>query len=190
MAHHFGQGNRLRVAISTTYWPLIWPSPEAVTLTLYCGTSSIELPIRPQRPEDAKLRPFGSAFVPSTSSSTVLDPGGRQTKTYDWDVGRRTLTIRSERPYSRRRFDAIGTETFGSWREVLVVSDDDPTSARLDREQVSGFFRPGWDIRVESALTLRLTKDQFFLTGEIKAFDAGELFFSRRWERPITRRLV
>lgn len=190
LAYRFEKGNRLRIAISTTYWPVIWPSPEAVTLTLYRGASAVELPIRPARPQDTELRPFGPAVVPSPSSSTVLERGGDQTTTFDWDVGRRTLTIRSERPYSRLRIDAIGTETFNSWREVSVITDDDPTSARLDWENVSGFYRRGWDIRVESKLALRLTKDQFFMTGEIKVFDAGDLFFARRWERPISRILV
>ena len=58
-AYAFKAGNRLRVAISTTYWPLIWPSPEAVTLSLYAGSSELELPVRPARPEDARLRSFG-----------------------------------------------------------------------------------------------------------------------------------
>ena len=53
-----------------------------------------------------------------------------------------------------------------------------------------GFFRPGWDTRVESVLKLRLTSDQFLLSGEVKAFDAGQLLFSRRWDRPITRDLL
>src|SRR5476651_108259 len=66
-AHVFKAGNRLRVAMSTSYWPLIWPSPEAGTLTLFAGNCELELPARPQRPEDAQLRPFGKTFVPESS---------------------------------------------------------------------------------------------------------------------------
>src|SRR5262249_20652709 len=39
IAHAFAAGNRIRVAISTTYWPLIWPSPEPVTLNVFTGAS-------------------------------------------------------------------------------------------------------------------------------------------------------
>ena len=53
-----GSGNRLRLAISTAYWPIVWPSPELVTLTVTAGVSSLELPVRPPRSEDAGLRPF------------------------------------------------------------------------------------------------------------------------------------
>src|SRR3546814_19792025 len=33
--YSFLPGHRIRVAISTTYWPLIWPSPTPVKLTVY-----------------------------------------------------------------------------------------------------------------------------------------------------------
>src|SRR5581483_10193234 len=32
IAHRFEAGHRIRVAVSTTYWPWMWPSPEPVTL--------------------------------------------------------------------------------------------------------------------------------------------------------------
>src|SRR5690606_32175183 len=45
IAYQVAPGNRLRVALSSSYWPLVWPSPEAVTLTLHEG--SLDLPLRP-----------------------------------------------------------------------------------------------------------------------------------------------
>ena len=41
-AYSFIRGHRLRIAISTTYWPMIWPSPEPVELTLHTHNSSIQ----------------------------------------------------------------------------------------------------------------------------------------------------
>src|SRR5262249_35970953 len=37
IAHRFPAGHRLRVAISTGYWPLAWPAPEPVTLSVSHG---------------------------------------------------------------------------------------------------------------------------------------------------------
>src|SRR5205085_11346565 len=38
-------GNRVRLAISPTYWPWAWPSPEPVTLTVAAtGEARLELP--------------------------------------------------------------------------------------------------------------------------------------------------
>ena len=33
------KGHRLRVSISTSYFPMMWPAPEPVTLTVYAGKS-------------------------------------------------------------------------------------------------------------------------------------------------------
>ena len=40
------KGHRLRVAISTSYFPMMWPAPEPVTLTVYAGKSQLHLPLR------------------------------------------------------------------------------------------------------------------------------------------------
>ena len=37
LGHRFLAGHRLRLAVSTAYWPLIWPTPERVTLTVHTG---------------------------------------------------------------------------------------------------------------------------------------------------------
>ena len=60
VAHAFPQGHRIRLALSNAWWPTIWPSPEPVTLTLVTSASSLVLPIRQPRAEDADLRPFAS----------------------------------------------------------------------------------------------------------------------------------
>ncbi len=59
IAHRFAAGSRLRVAVSPTYWPLAWPSPEPVTLGLVAGESSIALPLH-----DAATAPPAPALCP------------------------------------------------------------------------------------------------------------------------------
>jgi hypothetical protein len=192
IAQAFKAGSKLRVALSTTYWPMIWPSPEPVTLTVYTGHSFIELPDRPLRAEDAQLRKFGTAFAPyrDWSGATALVPGGSRSKSYEWDLATRTLTIHTESSYERRRLNATGTELSDSWREVSVISDDDPTGATLERTYTSGLYRPGWDTRIETMLRLTFTKDAFLLDGEVRTFDGGKPFWSRKWQKAIMRQLV
>ncbi|MCF8024771.1 MAG: hypothetical protein K9K82_04720 [Desulfobacteraceae bacterium] len=52
-------GNRIRLAVSTVYWPLAWPSPEPTRLTIYTRTSRLLLPVRQKETKDKELRPFG-----------------------------------------------------------------------------------------------------------------------------------
>jgi hypothetical protein len=76
VAHSFAPGNRLRVAVSTSYWPVVWPSPEPVRLSLFAGASALELPVRPPRPADGDLRPFPPPEAAPPLDFTDLEPGG------------------------------------------------------------------------------------------------------------------
>jgi predicted acyl esterase len=190
IAHAFKRGSRVRVSISSTSWPMIWPSPRAVNLKLYTGGSMLELPVRPPRAEDATLHPFGPAVAIPNSGSIDLVHQKPEYRTYEWNVATGTLTIRAIQDPSRSRLIATGTEMSGSHRLVQEIRDDDPTSARLEHSEMLGLYRPGWDVRVETMLSLSVTEHAFMLTGQVKAFDHGNLFFSRKWEPQITRNLV
>src|SRR5262249_23920967 len=56
IGYAFPRGHRLRVAVSSAYWPITWPAPERVVLTLHSG--SIVLPVRAPKPQDNALRPM------------------------------------------------------------------------------------------------------------------------------------
>ena len=70
VAHRFGAGNRMRIALSTSYWPIVWPSPRPAVLTLDLAGSSLSLPVRAARAEDALLPEFAPAeHAPPTDAS-------------------------------------------------------------------------------------------------------------------------
>ncbi len=58
IAHHFPAGHRIAVSLSTTYWPIAWPSPDLATLTVTLGTSHLTLPVRPPRAERRPTAPL------------------------------------------------------------------------------------------------------------------------------------
>jgi predicted acyl esterase len=64
--NHFGQRlgvrSRLRLALSSTYFFIIWLSPEVTTLTINTHSSSIDLSVRTDDSQDSRLKPFRSAI--------------------------------------------------------------------------------------------------------------------------------
>jgi putative CocE/NonD family hydrolase len=190
-AYSFKAGKRLRIAISTTYWPAFWPSPEPVHLTVFAGASTIQLPVRPPRGDDAKLHPFGEAFVPDTSGMTTVKEGAPSYKVFEWDVATRKLTVRSaSRDQGIQRLNATGTELTGTLKEVAAIADDDPTSAKIVVERSQGYKREDWDVVVRAKLEFSATKDDFLLTGQLNVSDAGKEIFARTWDRKIPRDLM
>src|SRR5665213_3229387 len=74
-AYSFPVGHRIGLALSNAYWPIVWPSPEAVTLTAFTGASQLLLPVRaPESSPDAS-RPCLEPVAATPSPMTVLRKG-------------------------------------------------------------------------------------------------------------------
>ncbi len=72
-AQVFPVGHRLRVSISTSYWPLAWP-PQPVRLTLIPTASCLTLPLRAPRAEDDAIR-FEPPEVAQPIETSVVEAG-------------------------------------------------------------------------------------------------------------------
>ena len=183
----FKPGHRIRVALSTAYWPLVWPSPEPVTLTVYPGKSTLMLPVRPPRAEDQRLRAFGEPFALSDSGLTVIRPAVPPSKTFEWDVASSELTITSRYEGGAVRFDAIGTTVSTRWEETSRIADADPTTARLRYQQTHEFSRDAWRVGITTVIDVTCTAQEYILKGEVNTLDGNTPFFSHSWLRRIPR---
>ena len=183
----FKPGHRIRVSLSTAYWPLIWPGPEPVALTVYPGASTLMLPLRPPRKEDAQLRVFGEPFTLSDSGLTVIRPPDAPSKTFEWDVARSELKITSRYNGGAVRLDAIGTIVSTRWEEVSRISDSDPTTATLRYEQTHDFSRDPWRVQVSTVIDVSCSAREYILKGEVRTLDGDKVFFNRSWLRHVPR---
>jgi putative CocE/NonD family hydrolase len=185
----FKPGHRIRVTIASACWPLVWPSPEPVTLSVFTGASTLSLPVRPTRPQDGALQPFGPAFVPPTSGMTQIKPAALPTKEFSWDVGNSMLTITNKYDSGVTRIDAVGTMVSSRSEDVSRICDLDPASAQLRSWRSQEFVRKDWNVRIETTVDVSCTKENYILKGDVKTFDHGKPFFTRSWTRTIARQL-
>lgn len=72
----FPAGHRIRLSVSTSYWPLAWPPPKPVLLSVHTGQSGLELPVRPvAEPDELPPRPFGEPEGAPPIPVTRVTPG-------------------------------------------------------------------------------------------------------------------
>ena len=152
IGHRFAAGSRLRVALSPTYWPLAWPSPEAVTLGVVTGESSISLPLH-----DAADGAGRARAVPARGAAGLSDDRARARRRararsrassaaaarelrFDWDLG------------GTNRDEVTGTEITFEADAIFEIVEDDPLSARVVCTNVTAVRREadGWDGRSET----------------------------------------
>ena len=94
----FPAGHRVRLALSTAYWPMIWPSPEKATLLIFGGT--LDLPVRPPHAADALLSP-----LPGPESAPPEKPTHHPSRRYAYRAHRPHrpgIGHRGQVPVSRR----------------------------------------------------------------------------------------
>lgn len=187
VAHRFAAGNLFRVAISTTYWPLIVPSPEPVTLSLIAGASELVLPVRPPRAEDAGLRPFGAPVVPPVAARVLSSQPGSRIVTSD--TGTQRQVIDYEAGNGVVLVEAVNTRLIGDIKMRYGISDEDP-AAVIEAHITTGWERDNWRPRIVATSKLTTTKDEFRIVGGLTAFDGEEEVHSRSWDQRIPRQLV
>jgi uncharacterized protein len=158
----FPAGHRIRLALSTTYWPMIWPSPEIATLTIFAGT--LELPVRPPQAIDA-LPPLLDPETAPPERPTVIRPGVV-------------------------RVDRIGLELGTQSRFRFEIEDNDPLSAIAEMERTETISREAWQVRIETQMRLSCTLDAFLLRASLRAWEGASQVCCREWDGSIPRCLV
>ncbi len=184
-AYSFVKGHRLRVAVSTTYWPLIWPSPEPVTLTLYTGKSALELPVRPPRKEDANIK-FKPAEAAAPFKRTALAAGGRN-RVVHTDMGKNETVVEVTDASGRGRYDDIGLIAEARSTERYRIVEHDPLSCEAEVTWTWLFERDGWNIRTEMRTKVVCDKRDFIVSARLEAFENEQRVFERDFAERIRR---
>jgi hypothetical protein len=194
IAHAFPAGHRLRLAVSPTYWPLAWPSPEPVTLSVWAGSSTVDLPVRPPRSADAELTPFAAPETPPGLGATIVGggPGGRS---YVRDLADGSLTWDYQYVDGGNVVLPSGWED-EEWNRVsYFIREGDPLSAAVS-VRIASVHRRGpqgrFHITSEGQMTCDATT--FFLEDTVEVCEGEEederQVFSRTWRREEPRDLV
>ena len=159
----FPAGHRIRLALSTAYWPMIWPAPEAATLTIFGGT--LDLPVRPPQAADAALPALPGPETATPERPTVIRPG-------------------------LVRIDRLGLEVGTEGKFAFDIKDDDPLSATAEMQRTETIRRDAWQVRIETRMRLSCTRDAFLLQASLSAWEGADEVCHRAWDRSIPRDLV
>jgi putative CocE/NonD family hydrolase len=187
-AHVFAAGSRIRVCLSTALWPLVWPSPEPVGLTVFAGASHLSLPVRPARPEDDRLAPLPPAELTRVGERTVLRPAAAPVVRLETDVASGEVSFVHEQDDGEVRIDRDGWTFSGAVTRRYRIRPDDPTSARLEQTSVDEFGRAGeLAVRIEAYQLMTCDADAFHVHARLEASENGRPVYARSWLAAIPR---
>jgi hypothetical protein len=192
MAWQVPEGHRLVLHLASTYWPILWPSPEPVTLGLRPGISVIEIPTLVS--DEAVPCPRVLAPPPSAAlRQTTQLCEGSMTRDIVTDLisgkVRHRMFIDGGvfGPIGKIRFDAIGTEFHDVSERIYEIHPDDPLSAKATMTQSRTMERGDWQVRIETYSEMTASSDAFHLTAHVECWEGDVPFHRVDWSHEIPR---
>ena len=162
MACRLSQGFKLRVSIATSHFPLVWPAPSAVALTVHAGQAELVLPVRRDRGME-KIITFVALAEHTVASiskrSFSLDPVSGAAK----------LSVVSD-----------------AQKQTFSVKPDDAVSARQTAEASFGVG----NVRTNVKSSLSATTKHWALSATLEVFEGKTRLFTKTFNEKILRNLV
>ncbi|GAA1848884.1 CocE/NonD family hydrolase [Brevibacterium marinum] len=217
VAHRFLPGHRLRLSVSSSFWPILWPSPEE-TLVTVIEDPQLDLPIRRvvSPDEDARTSEALTAHLgtpPSPPLSTIDASGVPMTRRLQSDLVNRSATVTTEAEgWQTNTSDGLYYYTLE--RDSYERNETDPLSPTAICERVIRYRRPaladpvgdqarlkqmdasaltsddqGWDVELRTRSTMSGDAVNFLVTNELVAYKDGKQFHSRTTTKSIPREL-
>jgi putative CocE/NonD family hydrolase len=180
MAYRFKAGNRIRVAVSESLWPLVWPSPATATLDIALGVSRLELPVRLVPEVEASFAVPELHKGPSAPSHTVLvrpDANG-------------LVSLDRFGPPSTTILDEIGTTVSHDNSTICEVTEGKPNSSRWKLDHQTAWKRGDWDCTIQFGAELTGTAEEFHLNEWMVARKGDTEIFRREKPSTIKRELL
>ncbi|ESZ19978.1 CocE/NonD family hydrolase C-terminal non-catalytic domain-containing protein [Mesorhizobium sp. L2C084A000] len=189
IGYTFPSGHRIRLSISTVYWPIALPAPERARLTVRAEASHVHLPIRTPQPADSNLPVFKTPEASAPMATTVLRPGSAD-RFIRIDLVPSVVSLTVKRDDGLVRLDPIGTVVGHEKHMIFSVAENDPSTVRTEVYERFEGGRGAWQTAVEGRTVLTATKTDFHLQIDFNAIENGDRIFCKSWSEKISRDLV
>jgi putative CocE/NonD family hydrolase len=185
MGYRLAAGHRLRLALSTTYWPFVWPSPHPATLTITGG--SLTLPVHHGADAPEWTPPPAEHAKPW--AHRVVRPGNtRRCIETDLITGTRALVVTDDLGDTENL--THGLITGETMTERWEVHPDDPLSARAAHTWEQRQSRGGWSVRTEARAEMTATASHLRMQARLTAWEGEMKVFERLWDDTVERRFI
>ncbi|WAP68552.1 CocE/NonD family hydrolase [Jiella pelagia] len=189
VAQTFRAGHRLRLSISTNYFPLAWPAPEPVQLTVFPADSRLELPVRQGGEEDLRLPDF-------------LDPEGAGPLEREWitkphsawrvvdDLAAGITQVEIVEDAGTARIVGNDLTVAERAEETYGFCGNDYRSVMGETLRTCAMQRGDWSIRSRTWMKMTATAEAFVIEAKLEAWEGDSLVREHEWSTRIERDLV
>ncbi|MFK7893409.1 MAG: CocE/NonD family hydrolase [Granulosicoccus sp.] len=180
-------GQRVRLALSTACWPLIWPSQGNSRLSISPGTARIELPLRTAT--DETLPPFQQPEGAQALQTETLRAGEHyRLRKIDYLTGHDLIERYNDTGMIKHLH--TGTSVQNISRETFTIDPADANSAKGCCEWTKRYTRDDWHAELVTSVTVEALARVWRIKATLVASDAEGIVTQRKWSEDIERDLV
>ncbi|RXU61378.1 peptidase S15 [Pseudomonas protegens] len=176
-------GYRLRLALSTASFPLLWPARELTTLTLLPELQSVQLPVFIGKPVAC---PFEAPQSAPPANLEIIRAAASK-RTLSEDVASGEVCVRIDDDLGAMRLLDHGLWVDQRCTEQYRTLPWDPLSTRADIQWHYRAGRGTWSVEVDSTLGLHADAQWFYLRATQVARLDGRQIHQRQWHKRIAR---
>jgi len=182
--YRFLPGHRIRVAISTAYWPMISPPPEVVTASIALGRNTcLSLPVRHGGDQIGVSPPHNPDPLPQYPC--LSEPSHH--RTIERDLQENVTRYHIFDDTGEHETPGHGMRIRHTHKECFSISPADPLSYQVSSTYTCYMSRHGWNIHTVSESTLRCDKENYYLNAVVAAWEGTKQLNQRHWSRTIPR---
>jgi putative CocE/NonD family hydrolase len=184
--YRFAAGHRIRLSLSTAYWPTILPPPEDATLTLDLGSIELALPLLGDHERIEVAEPENPDPLPKYEEVEA----GDSARSVERDLINGVTRYRVREDTGLNRHPGNGLASRDIRQEEWSIALDDPLSMTGSSHWTCITERDGWQAKSVAVSTLACTADEWIVTAKVEAFENGGKVFEKTREKRIARDMM
>jgi len=184
--YRFGKGHRIRLSLSTAYWPMVLPPSIDGGLTFDIASLGLAMPklgsheaIEMKQPENPDPLPKYTELKPGTTKRQVVR---------DLSANRTDYCIYEDTGLFEHPGTGLSTRQLRD--EFWSISPGDPLSTTGTSVWTCDMQRTGWFVRTVSTAAIACTAGNWLISGSVVAYEGEGKVFEKTYEKIIPRDLM
>jgi predicted acyl esterase len=180
------KGHKLRLAVSTSYWPIAWPAPTNTCLTINSDLSLLKLPVLGKNVSTEVIKEFIKNNIPE-EDPTITIREFNQNRHSSFDEKRNVNVMEIKADNGKIRIKESGMEMGSKSLHRFSISESDPLSACAEYEWEWEYGRGNWQTKTHTYTKITSDLNHFYLYAVLIAWEDNKQVFKKVWDEQFKR---
>ena len=182
----FGKGHRIRLSLSSAYWPTVLPPPADTGLTIDMASLGLGMPKLGAHEAFEMREPDNPDPLPEYIEHAP--PETKRSVTRDLSANRTDYRIHEDTGLHEHPGTGLATRQIRE--ELWSIEPDDPLSMTGTSTWTCYMQRPGWSVRTVSTSRIACTARDWLISASVTAYEGEKQVFRKTFEKVIPRDLM